>query len=106
MLITLSRRAAICQSVSEVELTGVAPLGAVSHRMPLFALDWGTFDYGNTIINTDFIEVVNITLFLIDKIVFIHFNLKLFQLLGYPLSAFGISGIIGHGYLQNPNHSA
>ena len=32
MLITLSRRAAICQSVAEVQLTGLAPLGAVSHR--------------------------------------------------------------------------
>ena len=32
MLITLSRRAAICQSVAQVYLTGVAPLGAVSHR--------------------------------------------------------------------------
>ena len=32
MLITLSRRTAICQSVSEVYLTDVAPLGAVSHR--------------------------------------------------------------------------
>ena len=32
MLIT-SRRAAICQSVAEVYLTGVAPLGAVSHRL-------------------------------------------------------------------------
>ena len=32
MLITLSRRTAICQSVAEVYLTGVAPLGAVSHR--------------------------------------------------------------------------
>ena len=32
MLITLSRRAAICQSVAEVELIAVAPLGAVSHR--------------------------------------------------------------------------
>ena len=30
MLITLSRRVAICQSVAEVQLTGVAPLGAVS----------------------------------------------------------------------------
>ena len=30
MLITLSRRTAICQSVAEVLLTGVAPLGAVS----------------------------------------------------------------------------
>ena len=35
MLITLSHRAAICQSVSEVQLTGVAPLGAVSHRFKL-----------------------------------------------------------------------
>ena len=32
MVITLSRRASICQSVAEVKLTGVAPLGAVSHR--------------------------------------------------------------------------
>ena len=32
MLITLSRRAVICQPVAEVYLTGVAPLGAVSHR--------------------------------------------------------------------------
>ena len=33
MLITLSRRAAICQSVAEVSMTGVAPRGAVSHRL-------------------------------------------------------------------------
>ena len=33
MLITLSRRAAICQSVAEVQLTGVALLGAISHRL-------------------------------------------------------------------------
>ena len=32
MLITLSRRTAICQSVAGVYLTGLAPLGAVSHR--------------------------------------------------------------------------
>ena len=32
MLITLSRRTAICQSAAEVYLTGVAPLGAVRHR--------------------------------------------------------------------------
>ena len=32
MPIPLCRRTAICQSVAEVELTGVAPLGAVSHR--------------------------------------------------------------------------
>ena len=31
MLITLSRRAAICQSVAGVQLIGVAPLGDVSH---------------------------------------------------------------------------
>ena len=36
MLIRLSRRAAICQSVAEVQLTGVAPLGAVSHRFNFF----------------------------------------------------------------------
>ena len=38
MLITLSRRTAICQSVAEVQLTGVAPLGAVSHRFNFFNL--------------------------------------------------------------------
>ena len=38
MLITLYRRTAICQSVSEVYLTGVAPLGAVSHRFNLIFL--------------------------------------------------------------------
>ena len=32
MLITLSRRTTICHSLAEVSLTGVAPLGAVSHR--------------------------------------------------------------------------
>ena len=32
MLITLSRRTAICQSVAEDELTGVATLEALSHR--------------------------------------------------------------------------
>jgi hypothetical protein len=32
MLITLSYRTAICQSVAEVKLTGVGPFGAVSHR--------------------------------------------------------------------------
>ena len=36
MLITLSRRAAICQSVAEIQLTGVAPLGAVSKSLNLF----------------------------------------------------------------------
>ena len=38
MLITLSRRAAICQSVAEVQLTGVAPLGAASHKFNLISL--------------------------------------------------------------------
>ena len=31
MLITISLRTVICQSVAEVKLTGVAPMGAVSH---------------------------------------------------------------------------
>jgi hypothetical protein len=35
MLIILSRRTAICQSVAEVYLTSVAPLGALSHRFDL-----------------------------------------------------------------------
>ena len=38
MLITLSRRTTICQSVAEVWLTAVAPLGAVSHRFNFFHL--------------------------------------------------------------------
>ena len=33
MLITLSCHSTICQSVAEVQLTGLAPLGAVSHRL-------------------------------------------------------------------------
>ena len=32
MLIILSRRTTISQSVAEIYFTGVAPLGAVSHR--------------------------------------------------------------------------
>ena len=36
MVITLFRRAAICQSVAEVQLTDVAPLGAVSQRFNFF----------------------------------------------------------------------
>ena len=36
MLITLSRRTVICQSDAEVQLTGVAPLGAGSHRFNFF----------------------------------------------------------------------
>ena len=36
MLITLSCRTAICQSVTEVSLTGVATLGAVSHIFNCF----------------------------------------------------------------------
>ena len=36
MLITLSRCAAICQSVAQVQLTGVAPLETVSHRFIFF----------------------------------------------------------------------
>ena len=33
MLITLSRRTTICQSVAEVQLTGVAPLGTVKPQI-------------------------------------------------------------------------
>ena len=33
MLITLSRRTAICQSVAEVYLTGMFPFGAVGYRL-------------------------------------------------------------------------
>ena len=38
MLITLSRRTAICQSVVEVEYGGVAPLGAAIHRFNFLIL--------------------------------------------------------------------
>jgi hypothetical protein len=38
MLITLSGRTAICQLVAEVKLTGVTPLGAVSHIFEFFIL--------------------------------------------------------------------
>ena len=38
MPITLSRHTAICLLVAEVLLTGVAPLGAVSHRFNVFHL--------------------------------------------------------------------
>ena len=33
MLITLSRHAPICQAIVELLLTGMASLGAVSHRL-------------------------------------------------------------------------
>ena len=42
MLITLSRRTAICQSVAEVWLTGMALLRAVNHR-----LNFNFFKYNN-----------------------------------------------------------
>ena len=38
MLIILSRRTAICQLVAELYLTGVTPLGAVSHKFFFFNL--------------------------------------------------------------------
>ena len=40
MLITLSRHTAICQSIAEVELTGVAPLGALSQRFNFNLSSW------------------------------------------------------------------
>ena len=44
MLITLSRRTAICQSVAEVQLTGEVPLGAVSHRFNLILIIYKSFE--------------------------------------------------------------
>ena len=38
MLITLSRRTAICQSFADVKLTGVAPLRAVSYKFILILI--------------------------------------------------------------------
>ena len=40
MLITLSRRTAICQSVAEVYLTGMASWGALSHRFNFFKFNF------------------------------------------------------------------
>ena len=40
MLITLSRRAVTCQSVVEVRWTGVASLGAASHRFKFLYSRW------------------------------------------------------------------
>ena len=37
-MLIISRRTAICQPVAEVSLTGVAPLGAVSHRINFILL--------------------------------------------------------------------
>ena len=65
MLITLSRRTAICQSVAEVLLTGVAPLGAVSHRfnflMPKLSLDYkiALFNHVDVTMATRFLEVLH-----------------------------------------------
>ena len=42
MLTTLSRHTAICQSVAEVQLTGVVFLGAVSHRF-MFLVNKGLY---------------------------------------------------------------
>ena len=39
MLITLSHHTDICQSVAEVWLTDVAPMGAVSHRFNLTLIE-------------------------------------------------------------------
>ena len=44
MLITLSRRTAVCQSVAEVQLTGVVPLGAVIHRLNFNFLSSDEYD--------------------------------------------------------------
>ena len=38
MPITISRCAVICQSVAEVKLAGMIPLGAVSHKYIFFKL--------------------------------------------------------------------
>ena len=52
MLITLSRRAAICQSDAEVQLTGVVPLGAVSHRFNLIVKTSNDNNSNNSVIPT------------------------------------------------------
>ena len=55
MLITLSCRTVICQSVAEVKLTGVAPNGAVSHRFLVYSQD----KRGLTVILEDLSVVVS-----------------------------------------------
>ena len=44
MLIRLSRRTAVCQSVTEAYLTDVAPLGAASHRFSTLGPNVGNPD--------------------------------------------------------------
>ena len=51
MLITLSRPAAISQSVAEAKLIGVVPLGAVSHRF-IFKLMYYMHDSTSAFINS------------------------------------------------------
>ena len=49
MLITLSHRVAICESVARVQLTGVTTLEAVNHRINLIMR---IYKYKNRITNT------------------------------------------------------
>jgi hypothetical protein len=45
MIITLSSCTSLCQSVAEVSLSGVAPLGAISHRFNLIITKVSKLDY-------------------------------------------------------------
>ena len=48
MLITLSRRTTISKSIAEVDLTGVAHLGAVNHTFNFLNEKKNKIDYSNT----------------------------------------------------------
>ena len=47
MLITVSHRTVICQSVEEVQVTGMVTLGAVNHRFNSIETLRGTWRYGH-----------------------------------------------------------
>ena len=54
MLITLSRRTAICESVAEVQLTNKVSLGALSHYLIFF--QFYTYNYVNGW-NSDYLKL-------------------------------------------------
>ena len=76
MLITLSRRNAICQSVAKVQLTGVAPLGAVSHRFNFFKIKFNYYSLQMLGVGYSF------------PIHFLHSTLVLFIILYQPFFLF------------------
>ena len=74
MLITLSRRTDICQSVSEVYLTSVAPLGAVSHIF-IFFNGYGLEMYSLLSVVTEVVQTVSV-LFCAQLLISIYYSLN------------------------------